>query len=487
LAAGIGYTSLNLDRLARYEPIEWDLAIFGQGLWLLSRGETPHVTVRGLNLLGEHATFVHLPLAVVYRVLGPLADVRFLVLVQSLSLAWVGFLLHGAAHRRLGHEAALLVLVAYLFYPPLQYTWGEFYQPVALAMAPLVLAFHAVQEGRARAAVLWSTAALLCMENVAATTAALGVYALLTRRWRLGLLLLSLSAVYVAALLNVWFPWLNPGIGYVYGYRLFGDFAASLPEAVAYLAHPGHLLGRLATVPNGRYLLGLLVPVGFLPLGAPAALATAAQLPVNLVSSWPYAHELRYHYVALIVPFVFLSLVASLGRFQAGSRGRRMATGVLLGGLVAGQALYAPPWLSHRGDKGPQRGNKGPQRELGALLRRIPPELSLSAHYPFLPHLCHRRRLFMFPDLDEGGGPLDAVLVDVPLARHSLSESDALLRLPDEGFREGLRTSAGVVLYVRGNPPWLDLGTPLAPVETPVGPPPARPPAAPGGLDSRPR
>jgi Predicted membrane protein (DUF2079) len=438
------------------------------------------VTVRGLNLLGEHATFVHLPLAVLYRVLGPLADIRFLVIVQSVSLAWAGFLLHGAARRRLGHRAALLVLVAYLAYPPLKYTWGEFYQPVALAVPPLVLAFHAVQEGRARAAFLWSAAALLCMENVAATTGALGVYALATRRCRLGLLLVATSALYVAWLLNVWFPWLNPGIGYVYGYRLFGDFAASLPEAIAYLAHPGHLLGRLATLSNGRYLLGLLLPVGFLPLGAPAALATAAQLPVNLVSSWPYAHELRYHYVALIVPFVFLSLVASLGRFPAGSRGRRIATGLLLGGLVAGQVLYGPPWPSYRGDE-------GPRRELDALLRRIPPELSLSAHYPFLPHLCHRRRLFMFPDLDERGDLLDAVLVDVPRAHRSRSESDTLLHLPDQGFREGLRTSAGVVLYVRGNPPGLDLSTPLAPSETPVGPPPARPPAAPGEPGSRPR
>jgi Predicted membrane protein (DUF2079) len=426
--------------------------------------------VRGLNLLGEHATFVHPPLAVVYRVLGPLADVRFLLLVQSASLAWVGFLLHSAAHRRLGHEAALLVLVAYLFYPPLQYTWGEFYQPVALAMAPLVLAFHAVQEGRARAAVLWSAAALVCMENVAATTAALGVYALLTRRWRLGLLLLSLSAVYVAALLNVWFPWLNPGIGYVYGYRLFGDFAASLPDAVAYLAHPGHLLGRFATMQNARYLLGLLVPVGFLPLGAPAALATAAQLPLNLVSSWPYAHEIRYHYVALAVPFVFLSVIAFLSRLPAGSRDRRLASGLLLGSVVAGQILYAPPWLSYRGDE--ER-----RQELDDLIPRLSPELSVSASFPFLPHLCHRRRLFMFPDLGGHGGPLvEAVLFDVHLIGRNPAESEALFRLHANGFREVLHTPTGIVLYLRGDPAGRDLTSPLGPVEIPGGPPPARPP-----------
>jgi uncharacterized membrane protein len=464
---GTAYTALDLARLDHFEPLEWDLAIFGQGVWLLSRGEIPYVSVRGLNLLGEHATFIHLPLAVVYGVLGPLAGIRVLVLAQSLALAGAGLALHAWALPALGRAAAGLVLVAYLFYPPLQYTWGEYYQPVALALLPLVLAFRAVEEGRTRGALLWSAAALLCMENVAATVAALGVYALVRRRQGMGLALVAVSAAYVAVLLGVWFPWVNPGRGYVYANRLFGDYARDLPGAVAYLAHPAHLLGRVATVENGRYLLGLLVPVAFLPLAAPGPLAVAAQLPLNLVSSWPYAHELRYHYVALVVPFVFLALVAALRRSPAGSRARATACAVLVAGVGAGQILYGPDWLSYRGDD-------ARAEDLRALLGRIPADLAVSADYPFLPHLCHRRRLYMFPELDERGGFADAVLVDSRLGRGA-RDAEALRRLPAAGYREALRTPAGVVLYVRGNPPGLDLETPVAPSEPALGPPSARP------------
>jgi uncharacterized membrane protein len=440
------HTVVNLARLACYEPVEWDLAIFGQGVWLLSRGEAPNVTVRGLNLLGEHATFVHAPIALVYRLLGPLADVRLLILLQSLALGWAGWRLHAIALGRLGRASALLVLSAYLLYPPLAYTWRELYQPVALALAPLLLAFENIREGRSRPALAWALAALLCMENVAATVAAMGVYALFLGRRRLGLALAVGSAVYVAILLNLWFPWLNPGVGYVYGYRLFGDFASSLPEALAYLTNPVHLLTRIATAQNAEYLAGLLLPVGFVPLAAPAALVMAAQLPLNLVSSWPYAHEIRYHYVALVIPFVFLSVIACLGRYPTGSLGRRRLGGLVLAGALAGQVLYAPPWLAGRGDP-------GRSRDLDALLGLIPPTLSISTDHAFLPHLCERRQLFMFPDL--GTPEADAVLLDLQATRRFPAETARLRSLPDLGFREAFRSPGDVVLYVRGPSPWL--------------------------------
>ncbi|PYQ17410.1 MAG: hypothetical protein DMF79_17530, partial [Acidobacteria bacterium] len=103
-----------------------------------------------------------------------------------------------------------------------------------------------------------------------------------------------------------------------------------------------------ATPANGHYLLGLLVPVAFLPLAAPATLVVAAQLPLNLVSSWPYAHDIRYHYVAPIIPFLLLSLIRALARFPAGSWWRRGAVGALAMGLGLGQVLYGSAWIVPR-------------------------------------------------------------------------------------------------------------------------------------------
>ena len=135
--------------------------------------------------------------------------------------------------------------------------------------------------------------------------------------------------------MGVVFPWLHPG-GYVYGYRLWGD-ANTLSETL------GGFIVRLASPENGRYLLALFVPAGLLPLLAPGALLLAAQLPLNLVAAWPYAHEIRYHYVAPVIPFVWLAVVGGLERL--GDTGRRRATGCFWQGRSSGQIAYASPWL----------------------------------------------------------------------------------------------------------------------------------------------
>jgi len=447
------YTGLNLYRLDHFYSLDFDLAIFGQGVWLLSRGDVPFVTIRGLNLFGEHATWIHLPVALLFAVLGPLADVRALVLVQSGALALAGLFLYRIAGREVGASAAILVLLSYLLHPALQHTWLEYYEPVNLAVPCLVAATQAVREGRDRPALLWSLLALSTMENVAATVLALGGFAWAAGRRRLGFGLVGVASVYLLVIMRVTFPWLSEH-GYVFADRLYGDFARSLPEAVAYLARPDHLLGRLATPANGRYLLGLLVPVAFLPLAGPATLAVAAQLPLNLVSSWPYAHDIRYHYVAPIIPFVLLSLIRALARFPAGSWRRRGALGALAIGIGLGQLLYGSAWIVPRAGQRFWRGlaeDAKERSEVQALLARLPPEASVSAHYRFLPALCRRSRLFMFPDTGPEGTWPDALVVEEARLDPASRDAATLRRARVEGgYRAVTRTASGAVLWFRG-------------------------------------
>jgi uncharacterized membrane protein len=470
-AAALAYGSVNHYRLAHFYPLEWDLAIFEQGLSRLSALEAPFVTVRGLHLFGDHASFVHLLLAPLDALLGPALGPHLLLLVQTAALALSGLLLFGVARRSLPAPQARLVLAAYLLSPALQYTWLEYYEPVALAVPGLVGAYAAIREERPLAALLWSALALLTMENVALTVAVLGVFATLRGQRRLGATLAVGAGLYVLLLVRVVFPWLNPG-GYEYAYRLYGDFATDLPGAVAHLARPGRLLARLATPGNGAYLLGLLLPAGFLPLLAPGVLLLAAQLPLNMVSSWPYAHEIRYHYVAPVVPFVYLAAIAALERRAAGGVGRRAGLLALAAGTIAGQLLYASPWLLPRG-AGWWRGlarDASERAEVGALLAAVPAEASVSAQYRFLPHLARRGRLFMFPDLGAAGLP-QFVIVDPAQAKDRESDRTALGRV-QAGCTEASRTTHGTVLFRCG-----DLVPRVAPPSPssarPTGPPPA--------------
>ncbi len=148
------YTGVNLYRLAHFYPLEFDLAIFGQGVWLLSHGESPLVTIRGINLFGERATWLHVPIALLYAALGSRAGVWVLVVLQSVALGAAGVMLYRHAQRELGAAAATVVLTSYLFYPALQHTWLEYYEPINLAVPCLVAVTLAVRQGRERAALI---------------------------------------------------------------------------------------------------------------------------------------------------------------------------------------------------------------------------------------------------------------------------------------------------------------------------------------------
>ncbi len=396
-----------------------------------------------MHLFGEHATYVHLLLVPLVPFFGPLVGLpQLLVLVQSAALGLSGLLLHRLARRELGAMEARLVLAAYLLYPALQYTWLEYYEPVNLAIPFLIAAYASIEQGRDRSALVWCLLALVTMENLAVTVVALGVWAFVRGRRALGGVLVVGSTLYILVLLGVVFPWLEPG-GYVYGHRLWGE-RDGLPEVVA------GLLSRLATPENARYLLALLIPAGLLPLLAPGAFLLAAQLPLNMVSAWPYAHEIRYHYVAPVIPFVWLGVARALAHLPAGTTRRRLGVGALVAGALVGQLAWASPWLAPREGQNWWRGvtvDRLERREILSLLTRVSEDAVVSADYRFLPHLARRDQLFMFPDLGPSGAP-DLVLVD-SRQRSPNSEESRVLDRVREAYEETARTAGGTVLLRR--------------------------------------
>ena len=62
----------------------FDLGIFDQGVWLLSRLRNPFVTIRGLPLFGDHASYILVLVAPLYWIWP---DPRLLLLLQVVWLA----------------------------------------------------------------------------------------------------------------------------------------------------------------------------------------------------------------------------------------------------------------------------------------------------------------------------------------------------------------------------------------------------------------
>lgn len=74
----------------------FDVRIFDQGLWLLSTGREPFVSLRGLHLFADHSSYVMVLLAPLY---WPWSDYRMLMIVSLACLASGAPLLHAIARR----------------------------------------------------------------------------------------------------------------------------------------------------------------------------------------------------------------------------------------------------------------------------------------------------------------------------------------------------------------------------------------------------
>jgi uncharacterized membrane protein len=239
---------------ARFGSFGFDLGIFDQGVWLLSRFQDPFVTIRGLPLFGDHASYILVLVAPLYW-LWP--DPRLLLLLQAVGLAIPAVSLYLIGTRRLHSPlAGLAVAAAYLAFPALQWAAVWSFHPETLAAGFLGLAALAADRQRWRQMAVWLLLALMCKEDVGLVVAGFG--ALL---WTTG----------------------YPSVG-----------RRTLAAGLGWF-----LLTALVLIPlaNGRPGPHLELNFGITGSGPLAIL---------------YQQEIRYQYLATAAPFLALATIASL-------------------------------------------------------------------------------------------------------------------------------------------------------------------------------
>jgi uncharacterized membrane protein len=295
----------------RFATASYDLGIFDQATWLLSRGHSPFVTIRGLPLLADHFSLILYALAPLYW-LWPSA--KMLLLAQTLALALGALPLYALARKRLHSELwALLLALAYLLYPVLQWSGTFEFHPDTFATPLLLAAFWFLDERRWKPYFLCLALALLTKETVGLTVLAVGLYALRTDK-RIGWATVALAVGGMsAALLTI--RAFNHGAPSAF-FALYGPDGAGPGSLLTLLAtHPLLFWDRLATVGTGVYLFQLLYPLAFLPLLAPEVLLLALPaLLINLLSTRPVMHTVQHQYTATLTPLLLLAALVGAAR-----------------------------------------------------------------------------------------------------------------------------------------------------------------------------
>jgi uncharacterized membrane protein len=463
IAALAWFAVLALDvwrRHDRFETFDYDLGFHSHYVWLLSRGRA-FSTIVGLPAFGHNATVGYL-LFVPSAWLGlPIPHVLNLAMTAALALGVVPVL--RLARRRIDVPwIAAAVPLAYLLHPLVQGNVAETFHPDAMAITPLLAAYDAADERRWRRFWLFVALAIIWKADVALYLVFFGL--VVVRRWdrRLAAWTVGIAAAWFAVAVFVVIPSQAGGTA-VWGWQ-YGDLGDTPGEMLeTSVRHPSRLLRHVEDGDPLGYARDLLVPYGFVPALAPAALAAAGpQLVLNTLSDadWTRRPIASPHYQALPTVAMTLGLVEGLAFVR---RRRRawlaptiavvtacaLATTTSWGALRI-SARYANHWTED-GD---------PLRQAKEIATAMPgSDDVVSATWRFVPHLVERASIYAFPNpwQRRAYGVGEAAQPDPARIEWIILDLDALLDVDDHEivdciiaagtFDEELRVGPIVVLH----------------------------------------
>ncbi len=420
--AGVAYAAISVYRHDHFASQAFDLGVQDQTVWGYSRLQMiPNTLVMIRNLLGDHFHPILMAIAPLYWIWD---DVRVLFVVQAMLLAVPGLPIFWWARERLGLLPAFAFEAAYLVF------WGILsgvvfdFHHIAFAVPAISFGLYAVLTNRNR--LFWAMLALglLTREDIALTFAALGVYiVLIQHRWRLGAAIIAICAAWFAALIEVVMPAIA---GAPYNHWTYQALGIGPGSAFVYLVrHPIASLQLLVDNPTKVKLWGgLLGAFAFLPILSPILLVAAPTLLERLWSTNPALWSASFHYSMVTAPVLAFAGIDSVARLQrafftghgtspspsggahgtspspsGGGQGGGVALGaslvVLVSGLIVSFGLVRP--LDELGTY----ISASQATDIESCLAVIPADASVSASNVLVPHLSHRRQIYVVTARDD--------------------------------------------------------------------------------------
>ena len=419
---GGAYALNGLFRHWRFDSGAYDLGIFDQAVWHLSRFEAPASTIRGFNnLLGDHFSPVIALFAPLYWI-APHAETLIVAQAALLAASIVPVFLF--IRSRLPFEPACAMAVAYGFYWGIQRTAD--FDVHEMAFAPLAIASAILVMDRGRWRVFWIAVATIALvkEDLIPLAGGFGVYLILIGERRRGGILIASSIAAFALVVGIVVPALNDAHGYGYTSAYEG-----------FLARPWLLPITLVTpAVKVRTALLWLLPFGLLSLASPLAVLIVPLALERLLSANETHWGTIFHYSAPIAPIVAMSAADGLSRIS-----RRLgaaphvvtavaAAAVLLSSILPG---HQPHWQLFVPDHYRLATFEEPGR---TVLGLIPADASIVAQASIVPHMSQRRSIFV---LDARAPDADYVVAASPLNPWPAANFDELRALLEERRRRG--------------------------------------------------
>jgi len=409
-AFALGFSSLGVLRHRAFSTGRFDLGNMVQAVWSTAHGHPLQVTDLGgeqVSRLGIHFDPILVAFAPLWWV-WPHPSLLLVVQAAAVALGAVPVFRLGARHTA-SERLALGLALAYLLAPPTQWLALNEFHPVALATPLLLLGFDYLDQDRLLAFAVVAAAACTTKEEIPLVVAAMGLwYAFVRRRWRPGLVTAGAGVVAAVLILSVVMPHAAPGGRSPFAARY--DAVGGSPGGIARTAvtHPGRIARATGSGDDGRYLVDMLLPYGFLSLLSPPALLTALpELAANTLSATRTQTSIRFHYTAGAIPGIAVAAVlgaAWLVRRRPGPAAWLPVALVVFAVLVNVRLGPIPLWREIPGGQafGADESTVTPHARVAArAVALVPGGAVVSATNSLGAHLSARRRILSFPRLGD--------------------------------------------------------------------------------------
>lgn len=422
-----------------------DLGIFTNAIANVGRLGYPMSSLKdGLSLLADHQIFLLYPLGWIFP-LWP--SPYFLLLLQAMAFTTGGIALYWLGRQRLGRGHPVVPWLPFAFWlaGPLRAALRFDVHPEILMLPLFLFAAFFLQEKswpRRALGIAFFLVALAAKESAGPVACGLGLAWLcgagpestrgFTRTF-------GAFAIAAGAAAFAFDSRMVPGLfGVAYAYsNLYAPLPSSaVGMALAPFTQTKEFFLRLATGSRLKFVLGTLLPAGFVSACSPlSALAALPGFLMLLLTAGEHRISLGYHYAVEPMVGLLFALPAALATPFARRHAGALLPLMMMGSFISYARSDAFYWRVYRADD-----HQAWVRT--EVLPRIAPDKSVAASYALVPHLATRRWVNQIPYFSEKSRAVDCVLIDSSVNNTPLSDaalSEALAQARAAGFVSELR------------------------------------------------
>ncbi|MBI2034735.1 MAG: DUF2079 domain-containing protein [Candidatus Levybacteria bacterium] len=431
------FSRISFLRYDNFYAGRFDLGNMAQTVWNTAHGRLFQTNSDGqiVSRLSAHADFILIIISPLYRIWE---SPKVLLLFQTIVVSLGAFFIFAIAKHVLKRkDISFLFVILYLINPSVERANLFDFHAVTIGTTFLLGTYYFFMKRNYLWFSLLAVLAAITKEQVWAIISLFGLWMLVVESVKIfkrngygytkHLVFACLIFIFSASMFFflVFFAIPNARGTQHFALSYYNDYGDSPTQIIKNLVFsPLHTVETILKPDRVDFLTQLFLPLSFLSFLSPLYLIFAVpDLLITLLSNNANLHQIYYHYTASITPFLFVSAIYAVKRFNAVLLpAHRIIFMIIIGSIGIYSAYAYGPLPGSRNPNIDMLSNQvGNRKIVEEFIRKIPTKYSVAASNNIGAHLSHRELVFTIPEgLDQAD--IIVFLLNDPGARPSLDE-----------------------------------------------------------------